>query len=73
MRVVRTPEGAVELDTTGKRAGRGAYVCASAECWASAIKKDHLAHALRTTISQSDREALQRYAEGLRTATAVGS
>lgn len=32
VRVVRTPEGNVELDTTGKRSGRGAYVCPDEKC-----------------------------------------
>ena len=74
VRVVRTPEGAVVVDATAKRPGRGAYICARLECWSQAIKKDRLAHALRTTISQADREALERYGEQLETApAAVGS
>ena len=63
VRVVRTPEGAVEVDPSGKRAGRGAYVCAQRSCWEEAIKKDRLARALRTTIAAQDRDALRRYAE----------
>lgn len=63
VRIVRPPEGAVEVDSTGKRAGRGAYVCARFECWQEALKKDRLGRALRTTISSQDREALARYAE----------
>ncbi len=63
VRVVRTPEGAVEVDPGGKRAGRGAYLCAQRSCWDEALKKDRLAQALRTTISPGDREELRRYAE----------
>ena len=63
VRVVRTREGAVEADPSGKRAGRGAYLCARHSCWQEALKKDRLARALRTTISASDRDALRRYAE----------
>jgi predicted RNA-binding protein YlxR (DUF448 family) len=63
VRVVRTPEGAVEADPSGKRAGRGAYLCARLSCWQEALKKDRLARALRTTISAGDRDALRRYAE----------
>ena len=37
-RVVRTPEGSVELDSTGKRNGRGAYVCPDAGCFQKAAK-----------------------------------
>ena len=32
IRVVRSPEGEISLDTTGKKSGRGAYVCPNAEC-----------------------------------------
>ncbi len=39
VRVVRTPEGDVKLDVTGKAAGRGAYVCRSSECFRLARKK----------------------------------
>ncbi|HEY8171889.1 MAG TPA: YlxR family protein, partial [Dehalococcoidia bacterium] len=63
--VVRTPAGNVEVDPSAKAAGRGAYVCARPECWADAIKRDRLAHALRTTISPTDREALERHASQL--------
>jgi predicted RNA-binding protein YlxR (DUF448 family) len=63
VRVVRTPEGAVVLDALAKLAGRGAYICARPECWSEALKKDRLAHALRATISQADREALGQQIE----------
>ena len=33
VRVVRTPEGTVEVDESGRRNGRGAYLCAQATCW----------------------------------------
>jgi hypothetical protein len=71
VRIVRTPEGRVEVDSTGKRPGRGAYVCASRECWEEALKRDRLGRALRTTISATDRDALMRYAEGLAKAPAA--
>ena len=38
VRVVRSPEGEVSLDLTGKKPGRGANVCRSSECLAKAIK-----------------------------------
>jgi hypothetical protein len=65
VRIVRTPEGTVEVDPTGKRAGRGAYLCARSECWQEALKKERLARALRTAISAADRQQLGRYAEQL--------
>ena len=39
LRVVRTPEGNVTLDATGKANGRGAYVCRRSECFRTARKK----------------------------------
>lgn len=32
LRIVKTPEGEIKLDRTGKASGRGAYICGSAEC-----------------------------------------
>ena len=58
IRVVRTPAGAVEVDLTGKKAGRGAYLCQRAECWEAALKRDRLAAALKTKLSSEDRQRL---------------
>jgi len=38
LRIVRTPEGSVEWDSTGKRNGRGAYICPDAACYKKAVK-----------------------------------
>lgn len=38
IRVVRSPEGEISLDETGKKSGRGAYICPSADCLRKAIK-----------------------------------
>ncbi len=70
VRVVRTPEGRVELDPTGKKAGRGAYVHETRECWELALKKDALSRALKVTVGAEDREALRQHAERLEAAPA---
>jgi predicted RNA-binding protein YlxR (DUF448 family) len=62
LRVVRTPEGGVVADPTGKRAGRGAYLCNRLECWQIALKKGRLDSALRVTLSPDDKLALTQYA-----------
>jgi predicted RNA-binding protein YlxR (DUF448 family) len=49
-RVVRTPDGRVVLDPTGRMAGRGAYVCESAECRTAALDKGSLQRALEVPI-----------------------
>lgn len=46
MRIVRTPEGSIEVDETGKKSGRGAYICRDANCLAIAIKGKRLQKAL---------------------------
>lgn len=52
LRIVRTPEGEITLDFTGKKNGRGAYLCRKAECFRIARKKDRLKAALNTEIPE---------------------
>ena len=52
IRVVRDPEGKVSLDRTGRKAGRGAYICDDPECLEKAIKTKALARSLDTAISE---------------------
>ena len=42
IRVVRSPEGEVSLDSTGKKSGRGAYICTSRDCLKKAVKSKRL-------------------------------
>jgi hypothetical protein len=65
VRVVRTPEGQVQVDPTGKRNGRGAYIHRSRACWEAALKRGNLAHALKAAVSDPDRSALEAYALSL--------
>ena len=71
LRIVRTPDGHVEIDPTGKKSGRGAYLCATRACWATALKKQRLEHELETTISEEDRAALEAYITTLPAAEAA--
>lgn len=50
VRVVRSPEGEVSLDLTGKKPGRGAYVCRNPECLAKARKAKRLERAFSCAI-----------------------
>jgi predicted RNA-binding protein YlxR (DUF448 family) len=65
LRVVRTPQGHVELDATGKKAGRGTYLCARRECWDAGLRKGRLEHEFALTLSPEDRAALEAYAATL--------
>ena len=51
LRAVRSPEGQVSLDTTGKKPGRGAYCCFNAECLRRALKQGQLDRQLEVKLS----------------------
>lgn len=63
VRLVRTPEG-VFADQTGKMPGRGAYLHANQACFARGLK-GALAGALRTELSEGDRQRLADFAASL--------
>ena len=65
VRIVRTPEGAVETDPTGRKNGRGAYVCAGGDCLRKALKKGALEAAFRMKITEEDAERLAEEIERL--------
>ena len=62
IRVVRTPEGAVLVDQTGKRSGRGAYLCPNQSCWDRAFRAGSLARALKAQIADADLAELRNLA-----------
>jgi len=62
---VRSPEGTVDIDVTGKRNGRGAYLCSEPGCWDKALSAGILARALHTTLDAGTREKLRAHGEGL--------
>lgn len=65
VRVVRTPDGAVHIDPTGKQAGRGAYLCRARQCWEQALQGSRLAGALKTTLTADQLAALREFAATL--------
>ncbi|MBR5547550.1 MAG: YlxR family protein [Clostridia bacterium] len=58
LRAVRSPEGQVSLDTTGKKPGRGAYCCFNAECLRRALKQGQLDRQLEVKLSPEVNEQL---------------
>ncbi len=52
IRVVKTTEGEIKLDTTGRLNGRGAYICKSRECFEKARKTNALSRAFETRVSE---------------------
>lgn len=69
---MRTPEGEVIVDTTGKKAGRGAYLCPSSECWALGIGSGKLERSLRVVLSQERRGELMKLGEDLTKERVIG-
>lgn len=50
IRVIRTSEDAIQIDATGKKNGRGAYICPKRECLDLAVKSKGLEHSLKIAI-----------------------
>ena len=61
LRIVRTPDNHVMIDATGKKSGRGAYLCARLSCWENAVKKKRLEHEFELTLSDEDRADLDAF------------
>ncbi|MDN5302626.1 MAG: uncharacterized protein PWQ60_2140 [Thermoanaerobacteraceae bacterium] len=61
-RIVRTVDGKIEVDPTGKKSGRGAYVCKDPKCLEIALKEERLSKALDTSVSK---ETINRLKEDL--------
>lgn len=60
IRIVRTPDG-VEIDASGKKAGRGAYLHPDRECWHTALQSRRIEQALRVRLSAADRASLNAF------------
>lgn len=65
IRLVHTPNSNVEIDSRGKKVGRGAYLCRVLECWEAGLKGNRLEHALRSHLTEDNREQLIKQAKNL--------
>ncbi len=59
IRVIRSPEGDIRLDETGRANGRGAYVCREQSCLEKAVKTHALERSLHTSISKEIYDTLK--------------
>ena len=73
IRIVRTPEGAIEIDPKGKAAGRGAYLCRKRQCWEAGLNQRRLAQALQCQVTVEELAALSLAASSLIEERVVGS
>lgn len=60
IRVLKTPEDEIIIDPTGKKNGRGAYICPSLECLKKAVKTKGLERSLNVSIPKELVEALEK-------------
>ncbi len=61
-RIVRTSDGQAEVDLTGRKPGRGAYICDTPACWERATSTSMLDNALKTTLTQETKNTLRSFA-----------
>ena len=65
MRILKTAEGEIVLDTTGRKNGRGAYVCCSMECFEKAVKNRGLERSLKGKVPEETYESLRKEIESI--------
>lgn len=53
VRIVRSPEGEFSVDMTGKKSGRGAYICNSKECFEKAVKEHRFERSFKGAIDRA--------------------
>jgi predicted RNA-binding protein YlxR (DUF448 family) len=61
IRLVRLADGKVDIDFSGRKNGRGTYLCHSNNCWQLGLKGNRLEYALKTVISSQNRVQLMSY------------
>lgn len=64
IRIVRTPSESIEVDPTGKKSGRGAYICPRVECLQRAAKEKRLERALERPVSREIYDLLAQRLNG---------
>jgi predicted RNA-binding protein YlxR (DUF448 family) len=65
MRLVSIGNGVAEVDISGRKPGRGAYLCPKKNCWELALRKNRLDYALRTKLHDDNRQSLFEYSHDL--------
>ncbi len=66
VRIIRAPDGSVSIDPSGKRSGRGAYLCPTRQCWDAGLRGGVIPRALKIeTIPEDNLHVLTEYAERL--------
>lgn len=67
IRIIKTPEGTIELDETGKKNGRGAYLCRSQDCFDKVMKSKGLDRSFKMSVPKEIYEQLKKELSELET------
>ena len=65
LRVLKTPEDEIVIDTTSRKNGRGAYLCPSVDCLTKAVKNKGLERSLKVSVPETVYEELKKEMENL--------
>jgi hypothetical protein len=65
VRLVRTPDGQLVVDATGKQNGRGAYLCRQKACCEAALKGNQIGRALKMDVGQAELESIRGFVDTL--------
>jgi len=65
IRIVRTPENVIIVDSTGKANGRGAYVCPRTGCFEAAVESKRLTRSLEVSLTPEDLKRIREDIEAL--------
>ena len=65
LRVLKTPEDEIVIDITGRKNGRGAYLCPSVDCLTKAVKNKGLERSLKVSVPETVYEELKKEMENL--------
>ena len=60
IRIIRTPEGKIEIDKTGKKSGRGAYLCDNIECLDTTLRENRLNRSFKQDITLQTLDELRK-------------
>ena len=63
IRILRSPDGEISLDFTGKKSGRGAYICKNPQCLQAAVKNHGLERSFKTSIPKETAVLLEKEME----------
>jgi hypothetical protein len=72
VRLVRTSDSSLDIDETGKKAGRGAYLCLNKECWKIGLLEGKLEHSLKIILDPETRRLLLERGQDLLEENVVG-